>query len=118
MKHRLAGMLALAVVVSLVLTPMVQAQAKQDPKTGLFRIEGSVTAINTDKATITVKEASSVNITWTVAYDKDTAYTVMNADGKLDDVKVGQQVICLGKIPDPEKAKTHLTAVRIEVRKK
>ena len=118
MKGRVAGVLALVAIVSLALVASVQSQAKKDPKTGLYRIEGSVTAIDKDKALITVKEASSLNVSWAVTYDKDTAFTLRNDPAKVDAVEVGHQVVVLGKIPDPEKAKTHVTAVRVEVRTK
>jgi hypothetical protein len=116
MKGRVAGVLGLVAVVSLALVASVQSQAKQDPKTGLYRVEGSVKAIDTEKTLITVKEASSANITWTVTYTKDTAFTLRNDTAKIDAVQVGRQVVVLGKIPDPEKAKTHMTAVRVEIR--
>jgi hypothetical protein len=116
MKGRVAGVLALVAIVSLALVASLQAQAKPDPKTGLYRIEGSVTAIDKEKTLITVKEASSANITWSVMYTKDTAFTLRNDPAKIEAVEVGRQVVCLGKIPDPEKAKTHMTAVRVEVR--
>jgi hypothetical protein len=118
MKGRVAAVLALAAVVSLALVADLHSQAKKDPKTGLYRIEGSVLSIDTDKSVITVKQAGQRNVTWSVAYTKDTAVTHRNEGTKIDDVKVGRQVICLGKIDDPEKAKTHLTAVRIDVRTK
>jgi len=118
MKLRIAGTLALAAVSSLALVTSLYGQAKKDPQTGLYRIEGSVTAIDKEKAVITVKEASSVNVTWSVAYVPETTFTAHNKDAKLDAVMVGAQVICIGKIPDPEKEKTHLTATRIDVRSK
>jgi hypothetical protein len=118
MKGRTAGILALVAVASLALVASVHSQAKQDPKTGLYRIEGSVTAIDKEKTLITVKEASSANVTWSVMYTKDTAFTLRNDPAKVEAVEVGRQVVVLGKIPDPEKAKTHLTAVRVEVRTK
>ena len=118
MKGKVAGILALVAVSSLTLVASLHSQAKVDPKTGLYRIEGSVTAIDKEKTLITVKEASSANVTWSVMYTKDTAFTLRNDDAKIDAVEVGRQVVCLGKIPDPEKAKTHLTAVRVEVRTK
>lgn len=118
MKGRIAGTLALAVVSSLALVTSLHGQAKKDPKTGLYRIEGSVTAIDKEKAVVTVKEASSANVTWSVAYLPETAFTAHNKDAKLDAVTVGAQVICIGKIPDPDKAKTHLAASRIDVRSK
>jgi hypothetical protein len=118
MNRRIAGTLALAVVSSLALVASLYSQAKKDPQTGLYRIEGSVTAIDKEKAVITVKEASSANVTWSVAYLPETVFTAHNKDAKLDAVMVGAQVICIGKIPDPDKAKTHLSATRIDVRSK
>lgn len=116
MKGRVAAMLALVAIVSLALVAGLQAQAKQDPKTGLYRIEGSVTAVDSEKSLIQVKEASSANVTWSVTYNKDTAVTLRNDPTKVDEIKVGRQVVCVGKIPDPEKAQTHMTAVRVEIR--
>lgn len=118
MKHRIVGILALAAVSSLVVAPTLHSQAKLDAQSGLYRIEGSVTALDKEKMLITVKEASSANVSWSVAYDKDTAFTLRNDPAKIDEVQVGRQVVCLGKIADPEKAKTHLKAVRVEVRTK
>jgi hypothetical protein len=116
MKGRVACILSLVAIVSLALVASVQAQAKPDPTTGLFRIEGSVTAIDKEKTLITIKESSSANVTWSVMYTKDTVFTLRNDPAKLETVEVGRQIVCLGKIPDPEKAKTHMTAVRVEVR--
>jgi len=118
MKGRIVGVLALAAVSSLVLVADLHSQAKLDSKTGLYRIEGSVLSIDKEKSTITVKEASSANVTWTVVHTKDTTFTQRNEDAKIDAVQVGRQVICLGKFADPEKEKTRMTAVRIEIRTK
>ena len=115
MKGRSGCVSALVAVVSLALVASLHAQAKKDPKTGLYRIEGSVEALHKDKSQVTVKEHSSINVTWSVSYTKDTAFTWGNKDGKADDVKVGEQVVVLGKIPDPGKP-THLEAVRFEIR--
>lgn len=118
MRHRTVGILALAAVASLALVTTLYSQAKQDPNTGLYRIEGVVQAIDAEKAVITVKDAGTDNVTWHVAHTKETAFTWRNEDAKLDTVQVGRHVICLGKFADPEKEKTKLTATRIEVRTK
>jgi hypothetical protein len=114
----MAGVLALAAVSSLVMLTNAYSQAKLDPKTGLSRIEGSVLAIDKDKAVIKVKQAGSKNVTWDIAYTAETTFTAHNKDAKLDTVVVGAQVICLGKFADPDKEKTRMTAARIDVRSK
>ena len=117
MKRRISGILAFVVVSSLALATSLYSQAKQDPQTGLWRVEGAITAVDSAKSVITVKQAGHANVTWSVAYAKDTVFTWQNADAKVEDAKVGRQVICIGKIEDPAKAKTHLTATRVEIRK-
>jgi len=117
MRHWIPGRLALVALSSLALVGTLRGQARQDSKSGLYRIEGVVTAIDKEKLVITVKQAGRANVTWRVQYSQGTAFTWRNEDAKLDDVKVGRQVICLGKIPDPEKEKTHISAVRVDVRR-
>lgn len=117
MNRRISGILALVVVSSLALATSLYSQAKQDPKTGLWRVEGAITAVDSAKSILTVKQAGHANVTWSVAYGNGTTFTWQNADAKVEDAKVGRQVICIGKIVDPEKAKTHLAATRVEIRK-
>ena len=116
MKHGIIGLLA-AAAVSLASVSSLYSQAKVETKSGLYRIEGSVLALNRGKAVLTVKQAGSRNISWPVAYTPETAFTAGNEDATLDAVRVGSQVICLGSYQDPQ-AKTRMTAVRIEVRRR
>ncbi len=116
MNHRLIGIMA-AAVVTLASAPSLYSQAKVETKSGLYRIEGVVLSINTEKAVISVKQAGSRNVSWPVAYTPQTSFTAGNDDATLDAVRVGSQVICLGKYDDPQ-AKMRMSAVRIEVRRR
>jgi len=50
-----------------------------------------------------------------VVYDAETKFTIQNKrGGSIDDVIVGMQVTCLGRLND----KTQLVATRVDVRAK
>jgi hypothetical protein len=117
MRHSALGVFALFVA-SLVLVASVSAQAKKDPETGLYRIEGTVESIEKDKTCIMVKEASSANVVWEAVYTDETAFTANNKDSSLDAVENGHHVIVLGEFEDPEKHKTRMTATRVDIRRK
>ena len=116
--RRRVGILAVAALVCPALASNLFSQAKLDARSGLYRVEGSVTAIDREKSVFKLKEASSANVTWTIAYSPDTAYTAHNKDAKFGDIVVGAQVICLGKYDDPKNARTRMTALRIDLRRK
>lgn len=116
MNHRLVSIVA-AAAVTLASAPSLYSQAKLETKSGLYRIEGVVLSIDREKAVISVKQAGSRNISWPVVYTPQTSFTAGNEDAALDAVRVGSQVICLGKYEEPQ-AKTRMTAVRIEVRRR
>ncbi len=118
MTRRVVCILAVAAVAWLAAAPSLYSQAKLDATTGLSRIEGAVTAVDKDKNIITVRQAGRRNVTWAIAYTPETTFTLRNTDAKLESVKVGSQVICLGKFLEPEKEKTKMTATRVEVRSK
>jgi hypothetical protein len=75
MNRRISGLLAFVAVSSLALATSLYSQAKQDPQTGLWRLEGAITAVDSAKSILTVKQAGHANVTWSVAYNKDTAFT-------------------------------------------
>jgi hypothetical protein len=114
MKRSVSCMLVLALVCLLVLVPGLNAQAKKDAKSGLDRIEGYVVTIDKDKSALTVRQKTGTNIVWKVVYNADTKFTYRNAPSKVDEVKEGRRLICLGKFDD----KTTMTAARIDIRTK
>ena len=116
MKRSILAVLVLGVVVSLVMATPLLAQAKKDPESGFYRIEGAVQAVEKDKMQILVKEASSANVVWSVSYNDETSFTARNKKSSLDAVETGQHVIVLGKFEDPEKQTTRMTAVRVDIR--
>ncbi len=114
MKRSISCLLVMGLVSLLVLVPGIYAQASKDAKSGLDRIEGYVVTVDKDKSSLTVRQKSGTNIVWKVVYNADTKFTYRNAPSKVDEVKDGRRVICLGKFDD----KTTLTAARIDVRTK
>ena len=109
--------LVLGVVVSLVMATPLLAQAKKDPESGFYRIEGAVQAVEKDKMQILVKEASSANVIWSVSYNDETSFTEDNEESTLEAVETGQQVVVLGEFDDPENQKTKMKAVRVDIRR-
>jgi hypothetical protein len=90
----------------------VYGQAKQDVKTKLDRIEGTVQGVNKDKSEIMVRQTGSSNTVWTIGYSPETKFTYRNAPSSLDEVKETRRVICLGKFG----ANNKMEAARIDVR--
>ena len=114
MKRSISCVLVMGLVGLLVLAPGVYAQATKDAKSGLDRIEGYVVSIDKDKSALTVRQKSGTNVTWKIVYNADTKFTYRNSPSKVDEVKDGRRVICLGKFDE----KTTMTATRIDVRTK
>ena len=114
MRRAVVCKLVLALVSSLVLAPGLYAQAKPEKDTGLYRIEGTVIAINKDKSTITVRQRNRANVVMTIGYNADTKFSYLNKPATLDDVKDTRQVICLGKLN--EKDAMQMTASVVDVR--
>ena len=114
MTRAVVSKVLLALVSSLALVPGLYAQAKPEKDTGLYRIEGTVIAMNKDKSTFTVRQRNRANVVMTIAYTADTKFSYLNKPATLDDVKDSRQVICLGKLN--EKESTQMTASVIDVR--
>ena len=113
MRKSIAWVLLIGLVVSLGLVADAQAQAKKDAASGLDRIEGTVTEVHVDKSEILVKQSGSTNLVWTIAYTPETTFGYRNAAAKVDEVKKGRRVICLGTFGTE---KSRMTATRIDVR--
>ena len=112
MKRSVCCMLVVGLVFLITLVPGAYAQATKDAKTGLDRIDGYVVSIDKDKSVLVVRQKSGTNVTWNVAYNADTKFTLRNAPSKVDEVKENRRVICLGKFDE----KNTLNAARIDVR--
>ncbi len=112
MRKSIAWVLLMGLVVSLGLVAGAQAQAKKDAS-GQDRIEGTVIEVHADKSEILVKQSSSTNLVWTIAYTPETKFSYRNANAKVDEVQKGRRVICLGTFGTD---KSRMTAARIDVR--
>ncbi len=112
MKRSIACMVVMTLICSLVMVSSVYAQAKQDEKSKLDRIEGTVTGINKDKSEIMIRQSGSNNVLWTVTYSPQTKFTYRNAPSTIDEVKDTRRVICLGKFGSNNK----MEAARVDVR--
>ena len=84
-------------------------EKKAAPK--LTRVEGNVQSIDTASKTVTVRLRGKTN-TVPVLFSDKTLFTFRNKAGKVDQVKDGVHVICLGTYND----KQELIASRIDVR--
>jgi hypothetical protein len=114
MKRGISCVLVAGLVCLLVLVPGLYAQATKDAKTGLDKIEGTVTSIDKAKSTMSIRQKSGTSIMWNIVYNADTKFTYRNSPSTVDEVKDGRRVICLGKFDD----KTTMTAARIDIRTK
>lgn len=112
MRRSLVSMFVLMLAVSLVLVPCLYSQATKDTKSGQDRFDGSVMSINKDTSTITIRQTGK-NATWSIVYNKDTAFTYRNQPSSIDEVKEGRRIIVLGSF---EKGGNKMTASRIDVR--
>jgi len=112
MKPRITLVLVMMLVCAIVLVPVLNAQAKKDAKTGLDRIEGTITGVDKDKSTLSVRQSGSSNIVWTMTWTANTKFTYRNEASTVDDLKDGRRVIVLGKFGEGNK----MAAERIDVR--
>jgi ABC-type transport system involved in cytochrome bd biosynthesis fused ATPase/permease subunit len=113
MRKGITRVLLLGLVASVGLLASVQAQARKDAATKLDRIDGTVTDVRTDKSEFMVRQSKTNNVVWTIAFTADTKFTYRNAEAKVEDVKTGRRVICLGKFGTE---KSTMTAARVDVR--
>ncbi len=113
MKRGIAGVLAVALFLSLGLVAGLHAQATKNPETKLDRLEGTVIAIDKEKSEITIRQRKTTNMQWTVAYTPTTKFSHLNEKATLDHVKVGLRLICEGSFG---KETNKMTAARIDVR--
>ncbi len=102
-----AAFLCLAVAVPV----LAQKKAGKKGDSKDQRLDGRVVMVNKDTSTITVRDRRT-NAQRQVVYDASTRFTFRNKEGKLDDVKDGIRVICLGKFDD----KARLMASRVDIR--
>ncbi len=114
MKRGIGIVIVQALVFSLVFGAGLFAQLRQDSKTKLDRVEGTVRSINKDKSTLTIQQAGTVKAAWQVTYNEQTKFTYRNSPASLDQVKEGKRVICLGKA----EGANSLHATRIDMRTK
>ena len=108
------GLVVCSRVAAIAPVPGLYAQATQDPKTGLYRVDGTVIAINKDKSTIKVRQKNRANVVVTVSYTADTKFSQLNEPATLDDVRDNRRVICLGKLDEDDGRR--LVALVIDVR--
>lgn len=98
------------------LTTAATARAQPKPQgDGLYRIEGTVIAVNKQASTITLRQRSRNNMAWTIHYTDTTSFSYRNTTTSLEDVKNGRRIICLGRYGQ-EGAKNEMMAVIVDVR--
>jgi len=114
MKRGISWVVVMILISSLLLAPGLFAQIKQDPKTKLDSIEGTVQSIDKAKMTMVVREKGTSNLDYTVIYSDKTIYTYRNDPAKAEDVKDGVRVVVLGTADGA----TKLNAARIDIRAK
>jgi hypothetical protein len=114
MKRSVSWVVVLMLVSSLVLAPGLFSQIKNDPKTGLDSIEGTIQSIDKAKMTMVVRERGTGNLDYTVSFTEKTTYTYRNEPAQAADVKDGVRVVVLGKAEGANK----LAAARIDIRQK
>ncbi len=114
MKRSVSLVVVLMLVSSLVLAPGLFSQIKNDPKTKLDSIEGTVQSIDKTKMTMVIREKGTSNLDYTIIFTDKTTYTYRNEPGKAEDVKDGVRVVVLGKAEGANK----LAAYRIDIRQK
>jgi Cu/Ag efflux protein CusF len=100
----------LGIVLSLLLVPRVNAEEKKAAtKSKQDRLSGRVQMISKDTSTITLRKGT---VDRHVVYNDTTKFTMRNKPAKLEDLKEGRRVICLGKFDE----KTRLVATHIDIR--
>jgi hypothetical protein len=114
MKRSVSLPLVLALLSSLLPASTATAQAKPEGG-GLYRLEGTVIAVNKEASTITIRQRSRTNMAWTIHYTDATDFSYRNSKASLEDVRNGRRLICLGRFEE-KGGKNVMTAVVIDVR--
>ena len=100
------------VVLLLSLAMLANAEDQKRTSTKQDRLRGTVHMIDKDASSIIIRKGK---VRRQVVYDAETKFTIQNKrGGSIDDVIVGMQVTCLGRLND----KTQLVATRVDVRAK
>ena len=100
------------VVLLLSLAMLANAEDQKRTSTKQDRLSGTVHMIDKDASSIIIRKGK---VRRQVVYDAETKFTIQNKrDGSIDDVIVGMQATCLGRLND----KTQLVATRVDVRAK
>jgi hypothetical protein len=94
----------------LLLLPLMAAHAA-DKNTSAKedQLSGTVHSIDQDASSIIVRKGADQS---RVVYSAETRFTIQNKPGSIDDVIVGRQVTCYGRLND----KAQLIATRVDVR--
>jgi hypothetical protein len=113
MRRRLFIAMGLSVggLLTLLVVAPVVAQQKDEKSASEVRVEGNVHMIDIKTKTVTVRLTGKPDRR-EVVYSDTTAFTFRNKPSKLEEVKEGRRVICVGKLND----KNQLVAKQIEVR--
>ncbi len=114
MKRSISLVVVLMLISSLMLAPGLFSQIKNDPKTKMDSIEGTVQSIDKAKMTMVIRQRGTSNLDYTIIYNDKTAYTYRNGPAKVEDVKDGVRIVVLGKA----EGATKLNAARIDIRQK
>jgi hypothetical protein len=105
---------ALVLLSPLLLDAPAGAQAKPLGD-GLYRLEGTVIAVNEEASTITIRQRSRSNMAWTIHYDGATSFSYRNTVTSRDDVRNGRRIVCLGRYEE-KNGKNQMIAVVVDVR--
>jgi hypothetical protein len=111
---RMKRLIALFAGVFLLLSLAVMVDAEDQKKTSTKqdRLSGTVHMIDKDTSSIIIRKGADRR---KVVYNAETKFTIQNKSAaSIDDVIVGRQVICLGRLND----KTQLVATHVDVRTK
>lgn len=114
MKRSFSWVVVLMLISSLVIAPGLFSQIKQDPKTKLDEIQGTVQSIDKKAMTMVIRETGTSNLDYTIIYNDKTSFTYRNGKGSIDDLKEGLRVVAIGKA----EGATKLNAARIDIRTK
>lgn len=113
--RRFSWVVALMLITSLVIAPGLFSQIKQDPKTKLDQIEGTVQSIDKKAMTFVLRERGTSNLDYTIIYTDKTTFTYRNdPKASIADLKDGVRVVAMGKA----EGATKLNAARIDIRQK
>jgi hypothetical protein len=110
---RMRSSIAMFAGVFLLLSLAVVASAQDQRRTSTKqdRLSGTIHMIDKDTSSIIIRKGNDRR---QVVYNAETKFTIQNKQGGIDDVIVGRQAICLGRLND----KTQLVATRVDVRAK